>query len=66
MRPNETTTLLFNLGDKRLYTHERTYLRELSNKLTRRADVVEYDDRNRPADPRALQARHFKLDRGDL
>jgi hypothetical protein len=60
-----TTTFLFNEGDPRLYQHERKYLRELSVAITRRADVQEYD-RCKPADPRALEAQHFKLSRGDL
>lgn len=60
------TTLLFNVDeDPRLYAHERKYLRELSVALTRRADVQEYD-RCKPADPRALQAQHHRVDRGDL
>ena len=68
MKPN-TTTFLFNESDPELYTHERAYLRELAVKLTKRCNVVEFNDteRHRPPHPNALAATHWgKKPDGDL
>jgi hypothetical protein len=56
-------TFLFNIDDPRLTDRERDQLRKLSNELPKR-DMVTVT--RTPADPRALEAQHFKTDRGDL
>jgi hypothetical protein len=58
-----TTTLMFRLDDIRLREEEKRKLLPSSNDLARRTH-----DRPRKTapDPRAQQAQHFKIDRGDL
>jgi hypothetical protein len=57
------TTLIFWLEDIRLRDDERRNLFQLSNNLSRRPFEQE---RDKAPDPRAQEAAHHKLSRGDL
>jgi hypothetical protein len=59
-----TQTLLFNLGDVRLSPDERMRLLRLSTDLAKRP--FDEPSRDRAPDNRALEAQHFRVDRGDL
>jgi hypothetical protein len=64
-----TETLLFNVNDPRLYASERTYIKTLSQNLINRTTLQAESRRDHTmaiADPRALEAAHHKLSRGDL
>jgi hypothetical protein len=62
-----TSTICFVLSDPRLYASERAYLKTLSqNLITRTVLQAESRQDHTVADPRALEAAHHKLSRGDL
>jgi hypothetical protein len=62
-----TATICFNINDPRLYASERSFIRTLSRNLMTRTFAQSDDRRDHTiADPRALEAQHHKLSRGDL
>jgi hypothetical protein len=62
-----TQTVCFVLTDPRLYASERAYIRTLSQNLINRTTLQAESRRDHTmADPRALEAAHHKLSRGDL
>jgi hypothetical protein len=62
-----TETICFNVNDPRLYVSERAYIKSLSQNLITRT-VLQAEGRrdHTVGDPRALEAQHHKLSRGDL
>ena len=62
-----TETIIFHLNDIRLYASERAYIKALSRNLITRTTLQAEDRRDHTVgDPRALEAQHHKLSRGDL
>jgi hypothetical protein len=62
-----TQTICFNVNDPRLYASERSYIKTLSQSLQTRSFTQAESRRDYTiADPRALEAQHWKLSRGDL
>jgi hypothetical protein len=62
-----TETICFNVNDPRLFVSERAYIKTLSQNLINRTTLQAEDRRDHTVgDPRALEAQHHKLSRGDL
>jgi hypothetical protein len=61
-----TKTICFVLSDPRLYASERHYIKNLSQNLITRTTLQAEGRRDHTVDPRALEAQHHKLSRGDL
>jgi hypothetical protein len=62
-----TETICFNVNDPRLYVSERRFIKALSQSLINRTTLQAEGRRDHTVgDPRALEAAHFKLSRGDL
>jgi hypothetical protein len=62
-----TQTICFVLSDPRLYVSERAYIKTLSQNLITRTTLQAEGRRDHTVvDPRALEAQHHKLSRGDL
>jgi hypothetical protein len=62
-----TETICFNVHDPRLFVSERAYIKTLSQNLINRTTLQAEDRRDHTVgDPRALEAQHHKLSRGDL
>jgi hypothetical protein len=62
-----TETICFNVNDPRLFVSERAYIKSLSQNLINRTTLQAEGRRDHTVgDPRALEAQHHKLSRGDL
>jgi hypothetical protein len=62
-----TETICFNVNDPRLFVSERAYIKTLSQSLINRTTLQAEGRRDHTVgDPRALEAQHHKLSRGDL
>jgi hypothetical protein len=62
-----TETICFNVNDPRLFVSERRFIKALSQNLINRTTLQAEGRRDHTVgDPRALEAQHHKLSRGDL